>query len=84
MAQGVSPQKMIGAVVFVFLIAVLGAAFTPTLQSQVDSWQENLTDAGQTGAATVVGIIPLMFWILLGVGVILALVAAFLPGKLGL
>jgi hypothetical protein len=83
-AGGVSPQRMIGALVFVFIIAVLGAAFTSTLQDQVDSWSENLTTAGQDGAATVVELIPLLFWILLGVGIILALVAAFLPGKLGL
>jgi hypothetical protein len=84
MAEGVSPEKMIGAVIFVFIIAVLGAAFTSTLQDQVDSWSENLTDSGQGGAATVVNLIPLLFWILLGVGIILALVASFLPGKLGL
>lgn len=84
MASGVSPSKMIGAVIFVFIIAVLGAAFTPTLQTQVDSWEENLTTSGQTGAATVVALVPLLFWILLAVGIILAVVATFLPGKLGL
>jgi TRAP-type mannitol/chloroaromatic compound transport system permease large subunit len=83
MVAGVTPHKMIEAIVFVFVIAILGAAFTPALQTQVDSWAENLTTAGQTAAASVVTLIPLLFWILLAVGMILVIVATFLPGKLG-
>ena len=70
-------------IVLLFLIALLGAAFTPTLQTQVTSWSENLTTSGQTGAATVVNLIPLVFWILLAVGLILAAVHEFLPGEGG-
>lgn len=75
---------MVGAVVLVFLIAILGAAFTPVLQDQVDSWSENLTTQGQTAAAAVVSLLPLIFWILLAVGLILLIVAIFLPGKVGM
>jgi len=76
-------NKMVGAIILVFLVAILGAAFTPVLQTQVDSWSENLTTEGQTAAAAVVGLIPLLFWILLAVGLILTIVAIFLPGRLG-
>ncbi len=92
---GVTPSKMIGAVVFVFVIALLGAAFTPVLQTQVNNWGDNLTAEGQDGAATVVGLIPLLFrsarrneqvgdWILLAIGMILTVVDSLLPGKFGL
>jgi len=74
---------MVGGVVLVFLIAVLGAAFTPTLQDQVNSWKQNLTNEGNGAAASVVSLIPLLFWILLSVGIILTIVAMFLPGKIG-
>jgi len=74
---------MIVGLIGVFVLAMLGAALTDPLQDQVDSWEENLTTAGQTAAATVVALIPLLFWVLLAVGIILSLVATFLPGKLG-
>lgn len=74
---------MVGAVILVFLIAILGAAFTPVLQDQVNSWESNLTTAGQTAAAAVVSLLPLLFWILLAIGIVLTIVAIFLPGKIG-
>ena len=73
---------MIVGLIGVFVLAMLGAALTDPLQDQVDSWEENLTTAGQTAAATVVALIPLLFWVLLSVGIILALVSTFLPGKI--
>jgi hypothetical protein len=76
-------NRIVGGVLLVVMVAVLGAAFTPMIQDQVTSWSDNLTAEGQTAAAAVVGIIPLLFWILLAIGVILAIVALFLPGKLG-
>jgi len=74
---------MIVGLIGVFVLAMLGAALTDPLQDQVDSWESNLTTAGQTAAATVVALIPLLFWVLLSVGIILALVSTFLPGKIG-
>ena len=74
---------MIVGLIGVFVLAMLGAALTDPLQDQVDSWEENLTTAGQTAAATVVALIPLLFWVLLSVDIILALVSTFLPGKIG-
>ena len=79
----ISSNRMIVGLIGVFVLAMLGAALTDPLQDQVDSWEENLTTAGQTAAATVVALIPLLFWVLLAVGIILSLVATFLPGKLG-
>jgi hypothetical protein len=76
-------NKIVGAVILVVLVAVLGAAFTPLIQDQTDSWSANLTTAGQTGAAAVVDILPLLFWILLAIGVLLVIIAVFLPGKMG-
>jgi len=69
---------------FVFIVAILGAAFTAPLQGQVNNWSANLTANNQSSAATIVNLIPLLFWILLAVGVILIVVAIFLPGKMGL
>ena len=74
---------MVGLVIYIFILAILGAAFTPELQVQVDSWEENLTTAGQTAAATVVSLIPLLFWVLLAVAIILGVVATLIPGRLG-
>src|SRR4030065_342551 len=79
----IGANRMIVGRIGVFVLAMLGAALTDPLQDQVDSWEENLTTAGQTAAATVVALIPLLFWVLLAVGIILSLVATFLPGKLG-
>jgi hypothetical protein len=56
---------MIGAIILIFVIAILGAAFTTPLQNQVTSWSDNLTTNGQTTAAAVVSLIPLLFWVLL-------------------
>ena len=77
----VNPASMVGVIMFVFLLAVLGAAFTPLLQGQVNGWSANLTAANQTGAAAVVRLVPLIFWILIAVGIILTVVAELLPGK---
>src|SRR2546430_1355831 len=78
---GVTPEFMVSAIMFVFIIAILGAAFTGPLQGQVNNWTANLTANNQSATATVVGLIPLPFWILLAVGVILVVVSTFLPGK---
>jgi predicted PurR-regulated permease PerM len=72
---------MVALIIFIFLIAVLGAAFTPVLQGQVNNWSANLTANNQSSAATIVNLIPTIFWILLAVAVILFAVAALLPGK---
>src|SRR3972149_2665019 len=79
----IGANRMIVGLIGVFVLAMLGAALTDPLQDQVDSWESNLTTAGQTAAATVVALIPLLFWVLLSVGIILALVSTFLPGKPG-
>ena len=79
----IGANRMIVGLIGVFVLAMLGGALTDPLQDQVDSWEENLTTAGQTAAATVVALIPLLFWVLLSVGIILALVSTFLPGKIG-
>src|SRR6266567_145702 len=78
------PGEMVAAIMFVFIIAILGAAFTGPLQGQVNNWSANLTANNLSSAATVVSLIPLLFWILLAVGIILIVVAAMLPGKGGL
>ena len=36
------PGEMVGAIMFVFVIAILGAAFTGPLQGQVNNWSANL------------------------------------------
>ncbi len=78
------PGEMVAAIMFVFIIALLGAAFTGPLQGQVNNWSANLTANNLSSAATVVSLIPLLFWILLAVGIILVVVSAMLPGKGGL
>ncbi len=83
-AQKLSAGYMVAAIMFVFIIAILGAAFTGPLQGQVNNWSANLTANNLSSAATVVSLIPLLFWILLAVGIILIVVAAMLPGKGGL
>ncbi len=75
-----SPHGMVSAIIFIFVIAILGAAFASPLQTQVTSWSSNLTAAGQTTAASVVSLIPLLFWVLLAVGIILLVVSMFLGG----
>src|SRR6266566_3312035 len=74
------PGEMVAAIMFVFVIAILGAAFTGPLQGQVNNWTAN----NQSSAATVVSLIPLLFWILLAVGIILVVVGSFLPEQGGL
>jgi len=74
---------MVASLIGIFLLAVLGAALSGPLQDQVDSWSANLTADGQTAAAAIVDLIPLLYWILLAVGIILATVATFMPGRLG-
>jgi len=74
---------MVGGIIFVFVLSILGAVFASELQTQVDSWESNLTAEGQTAAAAVVALIPLLFWVLLAVGIILSIVQMFLPGRLG-
>jgi type III secretory pathway component EscU len=80
----VSARGMIGAIILIFVIAILGAAFTTPLQNQVTSWSDNLTTNGQTTAAAVVSLIPLLFWVLLAVGIILVVVEMFLGSEHGL
>ncbi len=80
----VSARGMVGAIMLIFVICILGAAFTSPLQAQVTSWTSNLTAAGQSTAAAVVALIPLLFWVLLAVGVILVVVEMFLGGTTGL
>lgn len=70
----VDPGHMVYLIVVIFIIAALGAAFAPTLQTQVTKWSANLTGASAP-AATVVSLIPMLFWILLAAGLILSFVA---------
>jgi hypothetical protein len=79
----VNPASMVVLIMFVFLLAVLGAAFTPILQTQVNSWSSNLTAQNQTAAAAIVTILPLIFWILIAVAIILVVVKELLPGAAG-
>jgi len=74
---------MVTMIIFVFLIAVLGAAFTPVLQGQVNNWSANLTASNQSSAASVVSLIPLIFWILIAVAIILVVVNTLLPDVKG-
>jgi len=74
---------MVTMIIFVFLIAVLGAAFTPVLQGQVNNWSANLTASNQSSAASVVSLIPLIFWILIAVAIILVVVNTLIPDVKG-
>lgn len=67
------PAHMVYMIVLIFIIAALGAAFAPTLQTQVTKWSANLT-GNSLPAATVVGLIPLVFWILIAAALILSFV----------
>lgn len=69
----IDPGHMVYLIVILFIIAALGAAFAPTLQTQVTKWSANLTGASAP-AATVVSLIPMLFWILLAAGLILSFV----------
>src|SRR3989304_5432671 len=75
----IGANRMIVGLIGVFVLAMLGAALTDPLQDQVDSWEENLTTAGQTAAGTVVALIPLLFLGLLSVGLLLAPLSPFPP-----
>ena len=81
---GVTPSKMVVLIIFVFLLAVLGAAFTPVLQGQVNNWSANLTAQNQSSAAAIVSLIPLIFWILIAVAIILLVVHELIPEAGGL
>lgn len=74
----VSPRAVVTSIMVIFILAVLGAALSGPLQTQITYWSANLTKGGNTAAATVVGLIPLIYWILLGIGVILYAVGLFL------
>ena len=74
----ISPRAVVTSIMVIFILAVLGAALSGPLNTQITNWKANLTSEGNTGAATVVGLIPLLYWILLGVGVILYAVGLFL------
>lgn len=76
----VTPHGMITMIVVIFVLAILGAVFTTPLQDQITSWSANLTTNGQTAAAAVVNLIPLLFWVLLAVGMILTVVGTFIGG----
>jgi len=81
----ISPRAVVTSIMTIFILAVLGAALAGPLQTQITDWKANLTAGGNTAAATVVGLIPLIYWILLGIGVILYAVGLFLGrGKDGL
>lgn len=80
----VDPHKMVVAIVLIFVLSILGAVFTAPLQTEVGYWQANLTAHGQTAAAAIVGLIPLLFWVLLAVGIILMVVSMFLGSSSGL
>lgn len=64
-------NEMIVVVVTIFLLVVLAYAFTYPLTSQVNTWKTNLTAQGQAAAATVVGLIPTILWILVAIAIIL-------------
>lgn len=83
-AQGISTAKMLSFVIGVFVLIIVAAAFTPVLQTQVIAWRAALNSSGNTAASTVVSLVPLLIWLLLAVGIILAAVAVFMPGKGGL
>ena len=74
---------MVAVVITIFVLAILASAFTWPLQQQGDAWPAHLTDNGQTAAATIVDLIPLLLWILLAVGIILAIVSVFLGKSAG-
>jgi len=56
----VNAGSMVAVVITIFVLAILAGAFTWPLQQQVDAWSANLTDNGQTAAATIVDLIPLL------------------------
>jgi len=74
---------MVALIIFVFVLAVLGAAFTPVLQTQVTSWSANLTATNQSSAAAIVSLLPLIFWILIAVAIILVVIKELLPSSVG-
>lgn len=73
----VTAEGMISVIVAIFLLSVIAYAFTYPLQNQVNTWKTNLTAQGQSAAATVVGLIPTLLWILVAVGIILLVVHTF-------
>ena len=84
MAEGVSPHGFVTIIMVFFVIALLGAALTSVFDTQITNWSANLTADGQTSAATVVNLIPTIFWILVGVGLILMAVGVFMGRGRGL
>lgn len=70
-AEGDIATEMIGVIVTIFVLVVLAYAFTYPLTNQVNTWKTNLTAQGQAAAATVVGLIPTILWILVAIAVIL-------------
>lgn len=84
MAEGVSPHGFVTIIMVFFVIALLGAALTSVFDTQITNWAANLTADGQTSAATVVNLIPTIFWILVGVGLILMAVGVFMGRGRGL
>lgn len=77
-------SEMIGVIVTIFLLVVLAYAFTYPLTNQVNTWKTNLTAQGQSAAATVVGLIPTILWILVAIAVILLPLVLVRHAKTGL
>jgi hypothetical protein len=74
----VNPHAMVQSLFVIFILAALGAALVGPFSGEINSWAANLTEQNQTAAAAVILLIPLIYWILLGVGVILYTLGVFL------
>lgn len=80
----VNPRTMVYSLFIIFVLAMLGAALVGPFNTEITSWQAALNSSGQTAAATVVGLIPLIYWILLGIGIVLYTLGVFLGRERGL
>ncbi len=77
----VNPHAMVYSLFIIFILGALGAALAGPFSTQITAWAAALTAANNTAAAAVVALIPLIYWILLSVGVILYTLGIFLGRK---
>lgn len=69
-----NPEKIIYATIIVVVILAIAGSLYPTLVTYVN----NITGSGWTGTA-IVAIISVLYWILVGAGIVLYFVKSFLP-----
>ncbi len=62
-------KRVIQGIAALFVISILGMAFSPMLTSAVGGWEENLTaQGGPTAiAAPIIGALPTVLWFLVAI-----------------